>query len=116
MPNRTLTQEELRGLFGPLFADVKSKLDTLSGGDPALLFALRRKLKKELEYLERGKPMERRVLKAAKRAEQHGTFAICGGDLPEKDAELDRIEAMAGYTMSNTRLVHQACHRSEQAR
>jgi ribosomal protein L44E len=110
MPNRQLTSTELSTLFYPLFADVKETLEELSGGDRELLFALRRKLSKELSYLERGKPMERKLLKAAKRAEQRGLCARCAQDLPLQGAELDRLEAMAGYTTENTRLLCHACH------
>jgi hypothetical protein len=48
MPNRNLSPTELRHLFAPLFKDVRAKLDTASGGDVELLWAMRRKLAKEL--------------------------------------------------------------------
>jgi hypothetical protein len=115
MPNRNLTPAELHDLFGPLFADVRSRLEAASAGDDQLLWALRRKLSKELSYLERGKPMERRALKLAKRVQQHGLRAICGQLLPEQGAVLDRKEAMAGYTLENTRLVRHECDRQVQA-
>jgi hypothetical protein len=73
------------------------------------------KFSKELMYDERGKPMQRRKVKEQKWKEQRGKCAICSGDLPETEAELDRIEAALGYTRENTRLVHHACHRREQA-
>ncbi len=113
--NRNLTQTELRDLFAPLFTDVRAKLDVASAGDADLLWALRRKLAKELSYLERGKPMERKALKLAKRVQQRGLCAICGQPLPESGAVLDRIVAMAGYTLENTRLVHHECDRKLQA-
>jgi len=109
MPNRQLTQAELERLFTPLLRDVRSRLDQLSAGDDELLFALRRKLAKELAYDERGKPMQRKLLKARLRAEQYGRCPICQSDLPEKNAVLDRIEAMKGYTPENTRLLCPAC-------
>lgn len=115
MPNRNLSPTELRDLFAPLFADVRAKMDAASGGDAQLLWALRRKLAKELSYLERGKPMERKALKVAKRVEQCGLCAICGQPLPDQGAVLDRKEAMAGYTVENTRLVHHDCDRQVQA-
>ncbi len=58
--------------------------------------------------------MQRRAVSLAKRAEQNGLCAICGQPLPEHGAELDRSEAMAGYTLANTRLVHHACHVNQQ--
>jgi hypothetical protein len=78
MPNRRLGPQELTELFNPLLVEVESRLEQLSGGDAELLWALRRKLAKELSYLERGKPMLRRLLKAAKRAEQGNKCAIGG--------------------------------------
>jgi hypothetical protein len=56
VPNRQLTQEEREGLFVPFLADVQARLVELSGGNADLLWALRRKLAKELTYLERSKP------------------------------------------------------------
>jgi ribosomal protein L44E len=77
--------------------------------DEQLLFALRRKLAKELGYDERGKPMQRRQLKAVKRTLQGGKCAICSQPLPEKNVVLDRLEAMDGYTEANTRLICRSC-------
>jgi hypothetical protein len=86
-----------------------------ASGDDQLLWALRRKLSKELSYLERGSPMKRKALKLAKRVEQHGLCAICGQPLPEQGAVPDRKEAMVGYRLENTRLVHHECDRHVQA-
>jgi hypothetical protein len=116
MPNRQLTDAERKALFSPLIADVRSRLTDLSAGDDALHWALRRKLAKELMYDERGKPMHRVILKAQKRVEQSNSCAICRGALPEPGAVLDRLEAMKGYTMENTRLLCPACDTKEQQR
>jgi ribosomal protein L44E len=109
LPNRQLSKEELDKLFLPLVAEVRKRLADLSGGDEDLLWALRRKLFKELTYDERGKPMQRRKLKDYKRAEQDNKCAICGISLPAKYVVLDRIEAMKGYIPENTRLLCQKC-------
>ena len=114
MPNRQLTEVELADLFAPLLAEVRKRLTTLSGVDTDLLFALRRKLAKELSYDERGTPMQRRQLKAFKRGEQDNKCAICRRDLPEENVDLDRLEAMKGYTRENTRLVCKECHYNQQ--
>ena len=114
MANRQLTKEELDQMFSPLLEEVRSKLVELSGKDGELLWALRRKLSKELTYDERGKPAHRKKLKAKKRAEQDNKCAVCGASLPDKNAELDCIEAMKGYIAENTRLIHQDCHRQIQ--
>jgi hypothetical protein len=109
MPNRQLTTEEIQTLAKPLLTEVRQRLIVLSGSDPALLWALRRKLFKELAYDERGKPMSRVALKKAKRREQKNLCALCGATLPLKGAILDRLEAMLGYTSENTRLLCPTC-------
>lgn len=114
--NRQLTPVEIEQLFNPLFAEVKARLSARSDGDSTLLWALRRKLAKELSYEERGKPTHRKVLKAEKRGEQGGRCATCHQPLPEKGAVLDRLEAMKGYTRENTRLLCPSCDTEEQAR
>ena len=117
MANRRLTPEEIKTLFAPLFQTVREQLKALSGGDPELIFALRRKLYKELSYDERGKPMQRKVLKAMKYAEQRGRCADCGDGLEElgKNAVLDRAEAIKGYVPENVRLLCSTCDRKSQA-
>ena len=114
MPNRQLTSDELNKLFRPLLQDVRERLLSLSAGDEALLWALRRKLAKELVYDERGKPMQRRQLKEFKRGEQQNKCALSSTDLPEKNVVLDRITAMAGYTKENTRLLCRECDYKQQ--
>ena len=114
MPNPILTAEQRLTLFQPLFASVLERLDELSAGDPNLLFALRRKLAKELQYQERGTPQHRGLLKSAKRAEQRGLCAICNESLPEKDTILDRMHAPEGYTAANTRLICRKCDYASQ--
>jgi len=116
MANPQLTAEQRKNLFGPLFLSVKQELERLAAGDARLLWALRRKLAKELEYLERGTPSYRKRLKEQKYSDQVAFCAICGDILPFKDIDLDRIEAYLGYTRENTRLVHHKCHRAEQAK
>jgi len=108
MANRRLTDEQL-AVANKLLALVRSKLKLLSGGRRTLLWALRRKVYKELTYDERGKPMHRRKLKALKREQQRGLCAICTKRLPHAYVVLDRLKAMDGYTAENTRLIHQGC-------
>jgi hypothetical protein len=109
MTNRQLTDEELTHLFRPILEEVRARLHDASQGDDRLLWALRRKLAKELTYDERGKPMHRVKLKALKRRQQGGNCALCSEPLPERNAVLDRIEAMLGYTLENTRLLCPEC-------
>src|SRR3712207_5114546 len=71
LPNRRLAPEEL-ARAQVLLDWIRAQLLSLSGGDPDLLFAYRRKVYKELTYDERDKPMVRRQLKAKKRFEQNG--------------------------------------------
>lgn len=108
MPNRRLTPEELV-LANDLLAEIRTRLDGLSGGDRDLLFAYRRKIYKELIYDERDKPMVRRRLKKEKHREQGGICPACGEALPDTYTVLDRLNAVDGYTTANTRLIHQAC-------
>lgn len=115
MSNRQLSEDELKNLFQPLFAETTAKLLDLSNGDVGLHWALRRKLYKELSYAERGKPSHRKRLKKQKRSEQDGLCHICNSTLPDSGAVLDRYEAMAGYTSENTRLLCPDCDRKEQA-
>ncbi len=81
----------------------------LSADNPELLFAYRRKVAKELTYDERGKPMHRGKIKKAKLVQQDGQCAVCGHGLPPSHNVLDRIAAIGGYTMENTRLICQPC-------
>jgi len=108
MANRQLTLDELNRA-NQLLKSIRTRLVRLSQDDPTLLWAYRRKIYKELMHDERGKPMLRRQLKKLKRAEQKGNCPICKKRLPEKYAVLDRLNAMLGYTQSNTRLIHAHC-------
>lgn len=116
MPNRRLTADELEQA-NSLLGDIRARLLSLAGKEPDLLFAYRRKIAKELGYDERGKPMKRRILKLRKMIAQKGFCAECQKELPKRGAELDRINAMDGYTEANTRLVHHECHvKSQEAK
>src|SRR5947209_1847020 len=108
MANRNLSPTELDHA-NDLLRLIRSRLKELSGDDPELLFAYRRKIAKELGYDERSKPMIRRKLKALKRKEQNGRCALCPEPLPEKYAVLDRVRASDGYTAENTRLICEPC-------
>ena len=93
---------------------IRNQLDTLAEGDPALLFAYRRKISKELTYDERGKPAVRKALKALLRRKQENRCATCSQPLPSRGAVLDRHEASLGYTEDNTRLICHDCDRKIQ--
>jgi DNA repair exonuclease SbcCD ATPase subunit len=112
--NRQLNKDEL-AQAALLLAEVRQRLSDLSAGDKELLFALRRKLFKELMYDERSKPMARRRLKQEKLREQQGLCPICGKTLPKTYAVLDRANAVDGYTAANTRLIHAECDAQHQA-
>ena len=108
MSNRQLTAAELKQA-NALLDEIRDRLERLSAGDPALLFAFRRKVFKELTYDERSSPTERNKLKARKMVDQRGLCTICGKPMPEKYNVLDRLRAEDGYTAENTRLIHAAC-------
>jgi ribosomal protein L44E len=109
MSNRQLTAEELLAKFRPLYERTVAELTQIAAGDVGLFWALRRKLSKELSYSERGKPAQRKVLKAKKFKQQAGLCTICKQELPKRGAVLDRFEAMEGYTLANTRLLCPVC-------
>jgi len=114
MANRRLTPDELTRV-NALLDEIRGKLAELASDDRELLFAARRRIVVRLSYDERGTPAERNKIKASKRIEQSGLCPLCGEELPDKYAELDRFNAGDGYTMKNTRLVHHNCHVADQA-
>src|SRR3989344_4977102 len=109
MKNRQLTRRERERLFAPLFQKIRRLLANASRGDKKLLWALTRKLRKEVMYLERGKPGLRKRLKGYKLRKQDGKCAVCRRKLPRRGAVLDRLFAMRGYTKENTRLLCPRC-------
>lgn len=114
MPNRNLEVEELKRA-NSLLKEIRTKIDVLADGDVLLRFAYRRKIYKELIYDERGKPAPRRKIKIQKFDQQHGKCAHCNEDMTIKYSELDRRNAVDGYTVENTELVHAKCHQIRQA-
>jgi hypothetical protein len=113
MANPQLTAEQLN-VANLLLADIRSRLEELSGSDPELLFALRRKVAKELGYDERSKPMARRALKRRMAILQDGLCAECRKGLPATYNVLDRHSAIGGYVEANVRLLCEACDREVQ--
>ncbi|MBI2750518.1 MAG: hypothetical protein HYX43_14675 [Burkholderiales bacterium] len=116
MAGPRLTEEQRARLFAPLFKRVIADLQRISRGDSHLLWALRRKLAKQLTYLERSTPTKRKILKALMWGKQKGKCAICKKDMALKNSELDRKDTVLGYVESNVRLVHHECHIEDQAR
>jgi hypothetical protein len=84
MPNRNLTAAELRELFAPTLRRRRAKLDAASVGDDQLLWAPRRKLSRELSYLDRGKPMERTASNARCESSSTGSAPSEVGRCPSK--------------------------------
>ena len=113
MPSRRLTKDEALKADA-LLASVKAMVTEAAGGDPVLLFGLRRRLFARLMVWERGTSGDRRRLQTLKWRAQNGRCAICGKPMKQKGAELDRTDALSGYTVENTRLVHHTCHRKDQ--
>ncbi len=110
---RRLTDAE-RKHAQQVLEQTRNLLQDAASGDKALLWALRRYVYIRLQHDERGKPLQRKILKLKKMAAQKGKCFECGDELPERGAELDRLNAMDGYTEENTRLVCHACHRRMQ--
>lgn len=114
MSEPRLTKEQRESLFKPLFEKVVGDLVALSEGNAETLWALRRKLAKELMYMERSTPTARNKLKALMFKKQRGICALCDKELVQKGSELDRFNAFGGYVESNVRLVHHECHVADQ--
>lgn len=113
MPSKRLTSEQAEKA-NEILESVRARLVELSGGDASLLFSLRRRIFIRLSYDERGTPAQRAKLKNQKWKDQRGKCAICKEDLPASGAELDRFDALGGYTADNTQLIHHDCHRKQQ--
>ena len=114
MPNPQLNKAQIKQAHN-LLDKIRKETKTLTGNDPELIFAFRRKIYKELMYDERGKPTERKKLKDTMLKKQKGMCPICKKELPETGADLDRIHgAIRGYTEQNVRLIHSTCHREDQ--
>jgi hypothetical protein len=87
----------------------------LAEGDRETEFRIRRYIRVRLEHDERGKPIERKLLKLKKFAEQRGLCAECRKPMTlEEEPHLHRVVASRGYTLENTKLVHHECHRQQQ--
>lgn len=110
---RKLTESE-RKLAKKILENTRRRIVEMADGDTNLLWAVRRYVYIRLQHDERGNPTQRKILKLKKWVAQKGKCAMCGKKLPEKGAELDRIYPMKGYTLANTRLVCQKCHRTDQ--
>jgi len=103
-----------RDLAKTILEDVRKQIADKAGGDAGLAWAMRRYVYIRLQHDERGNPMQRKMLKLKKMVAQNGKCALCGKDLPERGSELDRFDAVKGYTSENTKLVCHECHRAEQ--
>ncbi len=113
MPGVRLTPEQADAA-NSLLMEIQERLERMSGGNVELLFSLRRRIFIRLSYAERGPPAQRKKLKELKWKEQRGKCAIGGEDLPIRGAELDRKDAVLGYTPENTQLVCHQHHREQQ--
>lgn len=115
MANPRLNEKQL-ARANALLDEIRLKLRRLARGSADLLFAYRRKVAKELQYDERGKPMHRRRVRERLWTMQEGRCAECGGRMRRKGAVLDRKEAKAGYrTEGNVELIHRRCDAKRQA-
>ena len=104
-----LTEEDRRRAIR-ILEQARAEIDAAAGGDADRRFQLRRYVIKRLEFDERGTPTQRRKLKELKRRFQRGLCYDCAQPLPEKGAELHRLQAIEGYTEANTRLLCRSCH------
>jgi hypothetical protein len=95
MTNRQLSEAESKKA-NALLDKIRARLQTLSAGDPQLLFAYRRRIHIRLMQDERGRPALRKKLKLEKWKQQRGKCAICYKKLPQSESELDRLSAQGG--------------------
>jgi RNase P subunit RPR2 len=105
----TLSDEDRQKAI-EILEQARAQIDGAAGGDSEKRFQLRRYVIKRLEFDERGTPTQRRKLKDLKRKFQRGLCYECAQPLPEKGAELHRLQAIEGYTEANTRLLCRGCH------
>ena len=112
--NRRLSEAE-REEAKNILLEVRERITQTARGEQSHIWALRRYIYIRLMHDERGKPGERKKLKFKKMVEQDAKCAERGGKLPEKGSELDRFDAMTGYTPQNTRLLSHNCHRKMQS-
>lgn len=119
MSNERMSKSQLE-MARQILADVRQRLATAAQDDERFAFLLRRYISKNLTYDERGNPQQRTKLKLQKLVEQKGKCAYTNCPTPDRimtregEPELDRIEAIKGYTIENTVLVHHDCHRMSQ--
>ena len=113
--NRRLNENELE-VAKEIVTQVRGLVNQAAGEDEGLGWALRRYIRIRLEHDERGNPITRKFLKLKKMVSQEGKCANCGEKLPERGANLHRLDAMKGYTEDNTKLICQKCHDNQQAK
>jgi hypothetical protein len=116
METKPQLTDEQRARAVEILENTRQAIANEAGGDPLLEFAMRRYIYVRLSYDERGKPMQRRKLKAKLFDLQQGRCPLCGESIVTLgETELHRAEASAGYSEENVSLVHHACHRKQQA-
>jgi len=103
-----------------ILVEIRRRIVDAAGGDQRFAFALRRYVFKNLSYDERDTPARRTKLKLQKLVDQNGICAYAKCPTPhvkmtkEEEPELDRLDAIKGYTPENTVLMHHGCHRLSQ--
>jgi hypothetical protein len=119
MSNERMSKRQLEAAR-QILSEVRHRLASAAQDEERFVFLLRRYIWKNLSYDERGNPQQRTKLKLQKLVEQDGKCAYPNCPTPDRlmtkedEPELDRIEAMNGYTKENTVLMHHDCHRMSQ--
>jgi len=113
MPNPQLSKSQLQQAK-ELLDEIRGKIKALANNDRELIFAFRRKVRKELMYDERSTPIQRRKLKDLMWKKQKGICPECGNKLPLKYSVLDREEAIKGYVENNVELICPDCDKKRQ--
>lgn len=113
MPNPQLNKTQIIQAHS-LLDKIREEIKVLASNDPKLIFAFRKKIRKELTYDERSKPSVRKKLKELMWKKQKGVCTLCRNELPLRYTVLDRTEAIKGYVEKNVRLIHSDCDRKVQ--
>lgn len=113
MPNPQLNKAQIKQAHS-LLDKIRKQIVVLAKDSPELIFAFRKKIRKELTYDERSKPVVRKKLKGLMWKKQNGICPLCNKELPLRYTVLDRTEAIKGYVEQNVRLIHSDCDRMVQ--
>jgi hypothetical protein len=107
MANGRMSSDQL-ATARKILVEVRQRIADAAGTDQQFAFSLRRYVFKNLSYDERATPAHRTKLKLQKLVDQAGICAYANCPTPhlkmtkDQEPELDRLDAIEGYTPENT--------------